>query len=288
MRVAVCFKIVPDYEDVHTTEWRDGEQLDFTYVKKIYGCFDESALETGLRLSDSLKAAGVSVETVAVTCGAPEGSVSEGLLRALFAAGFDDVVLLPACESFAPRSTAKTLATYFASNRADMIVTGRMVGPGDSGMVPVYLAHELGMEFYPEMTAAAWDGGLREDGTSGQSGSVGRIVITCKDGDFLKQYAVRSGAVCAVGDGEAGYLRLFPLKARMEAKKRVFSRFQSETCEKPECRGAAGGSGWNQTPVSGVILRSEEIENQCNFMEYKSAEETAKVLIGILNGEAEA
>ena len=261
MKIGVCFKIVPDYETLLEAEWEQPDGLDFTYVKKMYGCFDEGALETALRMADSLKAAAQPVETVAVTCGAPEGSVSDSLLRALFAAGFDDVVLLPASESFVSRNTAKSLASYFTSYPADLIFTGRMVGPSDSGMVPAFLAAELGAEFYPEAVAARWN---PEDG---------RAEITCKDNGFLKRYAVSSGAVCSVGDSEAGYLRLFPLKARMEAKKRVLSRF--EPAETEDCEGMA------------PILRAEKTESACRFLEYKSAEEAAAQLLGFLKGDAE-
>ena len=260
MKICVCFKIVPDYETLLAEEWENPNQLDFTYAKKMYGCFDEAALEMGLRMADSLKAAGQTAETVAVTCGAPEGAVSESLLRALFAAGYDDVVLLPACESFVSRNTAKSLASYFSDHPVDLILTGRMVGPGDSGMVPAYLAGELGAELYPETVSASWN-----DAES-------RAEITCKEAGFLKQYAVSGGAVCTVGDAEAGYLRLFPLKARMEAKKRVFSEYE------PEKADFAG-----EEP----ILRMEKTEAECSFLEYKSAEETAEFLLGVLKGETE-
>ena len=259
MKIAVCFKIVPDFEDVHSTEWETLGGLDFTYIKKVYGCFDEAALETGLRIADQLKAAGQPVETVAVTCGAPGGSVSEGLLRALFAAGYNDVALLPAAPDFAPAVVAETLADYLVKNPADLVLTGRMVGPGDSGMVPVYLAEKLGAEFYPELVTARWDE------------AAGKITLTCDEGDFLRTYEPGGKALCSLGDGEAGYLRLFPLKARMEAKKREFIRVE-EDCVNAETQ-------------ADVILRTEKIDNNCNFIEYRSAEETAQMLVNIMKGE---
>ena len=261
MKIAVCFKIVPDFEDVHSTEWETLGGLDFTYIKKIYGCFDEAALETGLRIADELKACGKAAETVAITCGAPAGSVSEGLLRALFAAGYNDVVLLPAAPDFAPAAVAETLADYLKANPADLILTGRMVGPGDSGMVPVYLAEKLGAEFYPELVAAHWN---EEDGT---------VRLTCDEGEYLRAYAPGGKSLCSLGDGEAGYLRLFPLKARMEAKKREFTRIESNDADTADAT------------TADVILRTEKIDSSCNFIEHKSAEETAQILINILKGE---
>lgn len=90
MKIAVCFKIVPDYEEAAPSTWENIDVMDFTYVKKIYGCFDEAALETGLKLKDSIQAAGRSVETLAVTV----GGGPEVLLQGLFAAGFDRVVTI--------------------------------------------------------------------------------------------------------------------------------------------------------------------------------------------------
>jgi hypothetical protein len=45
MVIGVCFKILPDFEDMDPVEWENPGQLDFGYVKKSYGCFDEAALE---------------------------------------------------------------------------------------------------------------------------------------------------------------------------------------------------------------------------------------------------
>lgn len=259
MRIGVSFKIVPDYETLLPVEWIEPEQLDFAYIKKMYGCFDEPALEMALRIKDSLKAGGEEAECVAVTCGVPEGSVSEGLLRALFAAGFDDVVLLPKTGDFAPMDTARALAEYFKENPADLILTGRMVGPWDSGTVPFYLAEELKFSVFAEVVSARFDAGA------------GHIELTCCDGQWERLYGLKEPAVATVGDAEAAYLRLFPLKARMEAKKRVFTN----------------GKPWTEyTADSHIDLRCvETTSGECRFIETQSAEDAASKLIVILKGE---
>ena len=268
MKIGVCFKIVPDYENLLPEEWEKPADLDFTYVKKMYGCFDEPALEMALRIADSCRVQGMAaeeVETVAVTCGVPEGSVSDGLLRALFAAGFSDVVLLPEAGDFSPARTAKSLASWFAENPCDLVLTGRMVGPGDSGMVPFYLAEELGVPLFTELVSAAYVGGS------------GRLEITCKTGDSLKTYGLTGPAVGTVGDAEAAYLRLFPLKARMDAKKRVFTRWERPDDVK------------NDQIDTDVVLRkeAEEETKKCRIIPAEDRTAAAKVLLGILRGEAE-
>lgn len=257
MKVGVCFKIVPDFEELPAEEWKDVEHLDFTYVKKMYGCFDEAALEMALRMKDGAKAAGVDLETVAVAAGVNSGSVSEGLLRGLFAAGFDDVVILPPGEDFTPRATGTLLSEYFKEHPVDLILTGRMVGPGDSGMVPYYLAKELDFEILPEAVS-----GTYEDGLS----------VVCKEGEYLKTYGNLKNCLCTVGDATFPNLRLFPLKARMEAKKRVFTQWEPTDLELEK---------------EDVSFRTEETEeSHCNFLEGLATEDIAQEILNILKEEA--
>ena len=59
----------------------------------------------------------------------------------------------------------------------------------------------------------------------------------------------------------------------MEAKKREFTRIESNDADTADATSAD------------VILRTEKIDSSCNFIEHKSAEETAQILINILKGE---
>lgn len=254
MVIGVCFKILPDFEDVDPAEWENPQQLEFGYVKKMYGCFDEAALETALRLRDQLQAAGETAVTAAVTVGAPESAAAEGLLRSLFAAGFDHVVTIPGTAEFEPKHTARILAGYFRENPADLIFCGRMVGPGDSGMVPLHLARELGCDLYPEVTTAAWNA---EDAS---------VVVTCREGNTLCRRQIAGNAVCTLGDAEAAYLRLFPLRARMAARNREFTHWQ----------------GMERENAPEVVLLAEKKETvPCRFL---SRDTAAREVLEILKG----
>lgn len=211
MVIGVCFKILPDFEDMDPTEWEDPGRLDFSYVKKIYGCFDEAALETALRLRDQLLSAGKPVQTVAVTVNPPESAAGENLLRSLFAAGFDKVVTIPGGTEFHPRHTAGLLAGFFRENPADILFCGRMVGPGDSGMVPLHLARELGCDLYPDITCARWDS------------NADACLVTCQEGTTLIRRRITGPALCTLGNAEAAYLRLSTLRSRMAARNREFT-----------------------------------------------------------------
>lgn len=281
MKIAVCFKIVPDYEEAAPSTWENIDVMDFTYVKKIYGCFDEAALETGLKLKDSLQAAGRSVETLAVTV----GGGPEVLLQGLFAAGFDRVVTIaqeagkppetgerqedgdvqeaesPAPLSggpdFRPRDTARILADFLRRENPDVILTGKMTGPGDSGMVPFHLASEMKCPLLTEVTKAEYDP------------QGGRIRFSRQTEDRMLDQAVRGMAVCAVGDAETPYLRMFSLKARMEARSR-----------KPE----DWKSGVQHSPCH-VLLHSEVRQGKCSMIDGETPEQKAEVLWRRLNGE---
>ena len=257
MVIGVCFKILPDFEDMDPIEWENPQQLEFGYVKKIYGCFDEAALETALRLRDQIQTAGETAVTVAVTVGAPESAAAEGLLRSLFAAGFDHVVTIPGTAEFDPKHTARVLAGYFRENPADMIFCGRMVGPADSGMVPLHLARELECDLYPEVTTAVWNA----DAAS--------VVVTCREGNTLCRRQVAANGVCTLGDAEAAYLRLVPLRARMAARNREFTSWQ----------------GMEQENASEVVLLAEKKETvPCRFLSLDTA---AQELLEILKGAKE-
>ena len=54
MKILGCFKVVPDLDLVADEDWRTGGGLavDTSYVKPVWNCFDEGALEMMLRLSD--------------------------------------------------------------------------------------------------------------------------------------------------------------------------------------------------------------------------------------------
>jgi electron transfer flavoprotein alpha/beta subunit len=68
MKIAVCFKAVPDFDQVVEADW-DGFSLDadWGYVKRVFGCFDESALETTLRLRTAWEDLGEETECTALT-----------------------------------------------------------------------------------------------------------------------------------------------------------------------------------------------------------------------------
>lgn len=90
-KILVCFKIVPDLDDVMTDDWNaciEGN-IDLSYAKKIYNCFDESALEMALRLGDTATGQGQDVDVTALTIGS--GNI-DNFLKNLYAVNVNKVI----------------------------------------------------------------------------------------------------------------------------------------------------------------------------------------------------
>lgn len=291
MRIAVCFKIVPDFEDVIPGDWDDLEHMDFSYVKKIYGCYDEAALETALRLKDGLEAAGEPVRCVAVTVGRGPAV----LLSGLYAAGFQEVVCIEGAATafspgeterrltafspgetarrltafspgeaerqltaFSPGETARQLSAFWQEERPDVIFTGQSVGACDSGFVPALMAAHLGCQWLGPVTDVYYNN------------EENKTVAVCEDERFFREAALTFPMVLSVGNAAAASLRMFSLKARMEAKKKTVILWR-----RPEINAPAGGghggavaAGANDLGVDYCLLglSVEKKANDCQMI----------------------
>lgn len=147
MKILVCFKVVPAIDLLTQEEWYQvvREGMDFGVCKKELGCFDEAALEFGLRLGDLLKMDERSVSLTAVTVGHQD---SDALIRNLFAVGYKHICRLQtdADLTYSPLATATLLADFVRqSGGYDLILLGQQAGGGDSGQVHWLLSELLGV-----------------------------------------------------------------------------------------------------------------------------------------------
>lgn len=255
MKIAVCFKIVPDYEELSPAEWKTPGEPDFSYVKKMYGCFDEAALELGLRLKDSLKAAGIPAEAVALTAGAGKGAASEQLLKTLYAAGYDELRILPETDPFDPKKTAEQLAAALRRMQPDCLFTGRTVGPGDSGSVPYYLAKALSMPLLSEAADAFWHPEEK------------CICLVRLSGQYRQTLALNAPCLAVAGDTDHPVLRLYSLRALFEAARREI-KYPPESA-------AADREG----PKRILFRPAKEPAGACRFPEAETAADQARFLM---------
>ena len=262
MKIAVCFKIVPDYEELPAAEWEGSGEPDFSYTKKMYGCFDEAALEMGLRLKDSCKAAKIPVKAIALTAGVTEGAASENLLKTLYAAGYDRVVVLPGTDPFDPKKAAERLAAQLKKEAPDCLFTGHTVGPGDSGSVPYYLAEALEMPLLNGAADVSWHVQLQ------------RICLIRQTEKSRQTLALNRPCLAVVGDSDHPVLRLYSLRARLDAQKREIEHPATDNAE-------------DAVPFRELVFRTaERPAGSCCFPDVRTPAEKALFLEGLIKGEA--
>jgi electron transfer flavoprotein beta subunit len=235
MKIVVCFKVLPDFDQVVDADWDNFSlSTDLGYVKRIFGCFDESALETALRLRSAWIAEGEQAECHALTA-APLPSL---FCKTLFAAGFDRVLDLSgafAAEApssspeFRPRRMAAVLGNYLVSAGYDLILAGRQAGYADTGTVPLFLAEFLEI---PVIT------GIEEI-----SPCPGGVEVKRTGDTGRERLRVRLPLAGVLGNSPVSALRAATLGARMAASKR-----DAERPDLSSAGDAAAGKGRRDRP----------------------------------------
>lgn len=149
--ILVCFKIAPDYDAMAPSEWElKGGYPCTKHVPSIYGCFDEAALEHGLCLKETCIQDGQDVSLHALSV-LPE--VSYSVFNRLYAVGYDKVICLESEKltsealAFRPEVTARLIADYVKRvSYYDVLLLGQQAPPGNSGLVPAFLAARLNLK----------------------------------------------------------------------------------------------------------------------------------------------
>ena len=199
MRIAVCFKIVPDYDSVPNESWRGNGVPNFRFAKKNFGFFDEGALETALKLKDD----GAEVYLEAVCLGKSEPIFTEKL----YAAGYDCVTWLKnRCDDFDSSRTASILSDYLKNGDFDFILTGEAACPAETGYVPYALADKMGISVLDRVT--------------GMSYRDGAVCVRRESAFAYEEYILSAPAVLIVSNAEKPYLRFSSFKQREDASKR--------------------------------------------------------------------
>ena len=221
MRVLACFKATPDFEALRAGDWAAAAAggVETRYVRRILNCFDESALELTLRLSEAAAQGGVAVDLDALSIG---GRETEPFLTTLVALGYERATRVPleAGDSaprtgeadpgadFAPGIVASIIASYARRiAHSDLVVLGWRSGPGDSGTVPFRVAETLGWPCLTQVTGVA-------------PLSDGRLRVACVADDGPLRLTLRGPCVLAVGNAVVSHLRVPTLKDRLARRDR--------------------------------------------------------------------
>ncbi|MDR1906368.1 MAG: hypothetical protein LBQ27_05630 [Clostridiales bacterium] len=202
MKIVVCFKVVPDFEQVLKSDWENfSSESDLNCAKRIINCFDETALELALRIKDDVEKDGGFAECTALTFA---GELKNVFSSALFAAGFDRVELIKdegTC-AFNSLSAAKNLAGRIKEISPDLVLTGKQAGYADGGVVPFYIAERLKLRAIGEAFDAGFAEGVFFADIREPTGGIRRCRID-------------EPAVVSVGTGQIAGLRITTLKKRL-------------------------------------------------------------------------
>ena len=213
MRILVSFKVTPDFEALREADWLAGagdatEGVDTRYVRRILNCFDESALEMALRVSDARAGRGVTTGLGALSVG---GRETEPYLKTLQALGYERAARVEpeAALDFAPSVVAAIVAGYVQQvDHSDLLLLGCRSGPGDSGTVPFLVAEALG---WPCLTQVIEVEPLPDD----------RVRVACMADDGLLRVTLRLPCVLAVGNAVVSHLRVPTLTDRLARRDTV-------------------------------------------------------------------
>lgn len=215
-QIIVCFKITDDYDEILPKEWKalaSGMRPETGYVRRIFGCFDEAALENGLLLKQMLQRERQDIQLTALTL---NPGYSENLIKKITAVGYDRVVCLESGSNydFAPQKTARILSGFIKQEEdVSYIITGKQCAPGSSGMVPFYLSEYLKRPLIRDVV---------EFVNTGR-----RICAVAEYPDRFSWKALASCEIFSMGNSRKSFLRIPTLREKM--KYRSFE---------PECRQA--------------------------------------------------
>ena len=148
MKIAACFKTIPEFEMLTEQDWQvgDGYTVDVRFARQSFNCFDESALELALKLADQLKRRERAAELTALTI---DGAQGDRFLKQLFAVQYDKAVRIdcdrPLDLRFNPVAIARLIGAYVEQiGGQQLLFLGRQGADGDNGQTGFLVAERLG------------------------------------------------------------------------------------------------------------------------------------------------
>jgi electron transfer flavoprotein beta subunit len=218
MRIAVGFKVTPDFDALRAADWArlaaaegpEGRAEAARYVRRVFGVFDEAALELALRLRDMRAGRDLQTELAAFTVG---GREADPFLATLQALGFECARVDPGPLGenggldFAPAATAALAAACARQLGGDVLLLGERGGPGGTGTVPFLAAEALGRLCVSGVTEI-------------EPADDDRLRVTFAADDGPMRAVVAPLCVLAVGNAVVSMLRVPTLKDRLAARGR--------------------------------------------------------------------
>ena len=259
MRILSCFKVVPDLEMLIEDDWLVmNNQVDTSFAKKEINCFDESALEIALRLSDKSKNLAIPSELTGISIG---GQDIDLFLKKLLALRFDQAVRIDnqADLRFVPEVIAELLSIYIQKNPPEVIMFGWQSGVGDNGQTPLILAELLGWPCISQVIDIDLD-------------QLTNLTVTNQvDDGFMKQ-VVTPPIIFTVGNAQITKMRVPSLKDKMDYGRRPITVIPSTDL--------ISTFRFSQITQSKKLINLENINHQRagEIIDSGTAEEKARIL----------
>ena len=217
MKLLACFKIVPDLDLVAEEDWKAEKELrvDAGYVRPVWNCFDESALEMMLKLSDMSEGFDVVCELSALTVGRKK---DESFFRTLYALGFSHGIRVEREEGclFSPELVAFAVAAYMRKYAMqDVVLMGQQSSDGSNRKTPYLLAERMGWPCVSDV--------VKMEPVDEIS-----VKVTSQTGAGLLVQVVKAPCVLVVGNAQDSYLRVPTLKDKMRLGKRPVEQVSLE------------------------------------------------------------
>lgn len=212
MKIAVCFKVLADYQRLFssTPELNELYQIDTSYIRQLFNCFDESALEMALQLRDCLIA---KEQTAALSAMTVDRQRADIFLKHLAAVGYDELVRIQ-CDHridlrFNPLTVSRLLSALLNQNLPDLVLFGTQGADGDNRQTGFLVAEHLQWPCISQVEKIE------------NTNASGRLKVFSRTDQGTLIQTVTLPVVLIIGQSrEAPYLRLPNLKQKMDARTR--------------------------------------------------------------------
>jgi len=263
MKIAVCFKIIADYDRMSPKDWAWDEHhiVDTRFVRRIFNCFEESALEMALKLSRPVENPSDKAELTALTIDDEKGDL---FLKHLIAVGYDHGVRICCSREldlrFNPMGISRLISAYIRQMGQTLVILGMQGGEGDNGQTGFLVAEQLGWPCVREVTEA-----IRTE-------SPEFLKVTSRiDGASLVQI-IKLPMVLIIGHSqESPYLRIPNLKQKLDAKKKQVTLLSEHELK-------VNNKIWFNTDKTLIDLQRQKTNQSCIFLEGKTARDQAQQL----------
>jgi electron transfer flavoprotein alpha/beta subunit len=263
MKIAVCFKTIADFGRLSGEEWAWDQHLfvDTSFVRRVFNCFDESALEMALQLSGTSKIRSGTAELTALTIDDQQGDL---FLKHLAAVGYHHVVRIQ-CDPrvdlrFNSSAIAGLLSSYVRQEGHQVVFLGMQGGEGDNGQTGFIVAERLGWPCIREVSAVA------------MADSSNSLKVTSRiDGATLVQTIKLPVVLIAGHCPDTPYLRVPSLKQKLKAKKRSVTLISNTEL-------GLDNDTLVDTDKTLIGLQRPQVNRHCVFLKGENARELAKRL----------